>query len=252
MTFRTAKLALLGVLVAMGLSPVALSAQQRETKQASAASKKKADDKAAKPDKEAAGKSAAAKTGSDAQAKDRISVTPEREAAVMTFVKRNHAELSELLAHLKANQPKEYDRAIRELYRASERLTQIQDRDKTQYDLELRLWKTQSRIQLLTARIQMGESEDLRRELRELLSELVDNRAALLKHDREKAANRLAKIDEDLQRLENDREKIIQRQLQSLTGAGKAKKSDKPNETSRTAKGSTKSSDSSSSAKVAE
>src|SRR5688500_7902960 len=40
-------------------------------------------------------------------------ITPEREAAVMTFVKQHHPELSELLIHLKEHTPKEYDRAVR-------------------------------------------------------------------------------------------------------------------------------------------
>ena len=44
-------------------------------------------------------RAAAAKTRSQSQTASRV--TPEREAAVMTFVQRNHAELAELLAHLK-------------------------------------------------------------------------------------------------------------------------------------------------------
>jgi len=251
MVHRTAKLALLGAFVVIGLSPEAINAQQRETKQSAASREKLGPAKA--PTAEAAKKGASAtKPAGDSSGKYRFSVTPEREAAVMTFVKRNHAELSDLLAHLKANQPKEYDRAIRELYRTSERLTQIHDRDRTQYDLELRLWKTQSRVQLLTARMQMGESDELRNDLRELLSEQVDNRAALLRHDREKAASRLAKIEDDLKRLEADREKVIDRQLQSLTGAGKSRRTSKPNEPRRTANGSAKSSDSTSGVKPAE
>src|SRR5687767_13810045 len=54
-------------------------------------------------------------------------ITPEREAAVMTFVKHHHAELAELLIHLKENAPKEYERAVRDLFRTSERLAQVQE-----------------------------------------------------------------------------------------------------------------------------
>ena len=266
MIHRTAKLALLVPLVVVGLSPVAIEAQQRESKQEAAARENEAAQaarkEAARKDearraelkKEAEKKAAAARDRSngDRSNKERISITPEREAAVMTFVKRNHAELAQLLAHLKENQPKEYERAIRELFRTSERLTLIHDRDRAQYDLEVRLWKTQSRIQLLTARLQMGESEQLRQELRELLGEQIDNRVALLRHDRERAANRLARIDEDLKRLEDDREQAIDRQLKSLTSAGKAKNLAAKAEARRAAKGSGKASDSATGSKPAE
>ena len=80
-------------------------------------------------------------------------VTPEREAAVMTFVKQHHAELAELLVQLKASNSKEYEQAIRELFRTSERLAQIQERDMPQYELELKHWQVQSRVQLLSARV---------------------------------------------------------------------------------------------------
>ena len=46
-------------------------------------------------------------------------VTPEREAAVLNFVQRNHAELADLLAVLKTSQPDEYVRALREIFRAT-------------------------------------------------------------------------------------------------------------------------------------
>src|SRR5689334_8604162 len=56
-------------------------------------------------------------------------VSPEREAAVMTFVRRHHEELEALLIHLREARPKEYEKALRELFRVTERLGQIQDRD---------------------------------------------------------------------------------------------------------------------------
>jgi hypothetical protein len=168
------------------------------------------------------------------ESKDKLTVVPEREAAVLTFVKRNHAELAQLLTHLKENQPKEYERAIRELFRVTDRLTQIHDRDKTQYELELQVWKTQSRIQLVTARLQMGESDDLRAQLKELLGEQIDNRAALLKHEREKVATRLSRIDADLDKFQNDRQTMIDKQYQTLTrglpGSGSGKPSTKPSD----------------------
>jgi hypothetical protein len=268
---RSAKLALLVACMALGLSPLAVQAQQREKESKTGESKavnsrkderKKEKNQSAerggtKPvdpsstDKEGSKKNPnenksgdrkdndkePAKKGSPkkekqrfdnkdsgtATNKDRQAVSPEREEAVMAFVKLNHPELAQLLKHLKENQPKEYERAIRELFRASDRLTQIHDRDRAQYDLEVQLWKTQSRVQLLTARLKMGESEELKKQLQDLLGEQIDNRAALLRHERQKVATRLSRIDSDLQRLENDRQKVIDKQLQTLTGAAVSK-----------------------------
>src|SRR5947199_10613888 len=78
-------------------------------------------------------KSSAPARGS--KAKPPILVTPEREAAVMTFVQRNHAELADLLTALKTSQPQDYERAIKEVFRTIDSLTAIQARERRQYEL---------------------------------------------------------------------------------------------------------------------
>ena len=137
----------------------------------------------------------------------------------MTFVQRNHAELADLLSHLKARQPAEYEGAVRELFRTTERLAQIQERDPLQYDLEVALWTAQSRVQLLTARLMMGTSDELQSALRTAVSAQIDARVALLKHQRQKAADRVSHFDREIQKVEGDREQVIDKQLQLLTRA---------------------------------
>jgi hypothetical protein len=155
----------------------------------------------------------------DAKVRQSIAVTPEREAAVMTFVERNHPELTDLLAHLKASQPSEYERAIRDIFRTTERLAAIQERDALQYDLEVAAWTAQSRVQLLTAKLKMGTTDELQQELRSALGAQLDARLALLKHERQKAADRLSRLDRDISQLESDRERVLDRQLQLHTRA---------------------------------
>lgn len=145
-----------------------------------------------------------------------MNVTPEREAAVRTFVELNHPELAELLTHLKSNKPQEYERAIRELHRITERLAGIQERDRDQYDLEIKLWTAQSRVQLLTAKLRMGAKDELKDQLREALNLQADAKLALLKHERERAAARLAKIDADIAQFENNRDQVIEKQMELL------------------------------------
>jgi hypothetical protein len=154
------------------------------------------------------------------KAKPAILVTPEREAAVLTFVQRNHAELADLLAALKTNDPQQYERAIRDIFRTTERLAQIQERDPLQYELEIAAWTAQSRVQLLAAKLKMESSEELIKQLREALQTQNEARVALLKHERQKAADRIDKLDAEIARFQSDRDNVVNRQLKILVRAG--------------------------------
>jgi hypothetical protein len=155
--------------------------------------------------------------------KDRqFAITPAREAAVMAFVERNHPELAGLLSHLKTNQPKEYERAVRDLFRSTEKLATIQERDGKQYDLELKAWQAQSRAQLLVAKLKMtdpesGDSEDLKKQLRETLSEQMQARLEVMRLERERVSGRLGKLNEEITRMEKNRDSVVESHLKNLT-----------------------------------
>lgn len=158
-----------------------------------------------------------------AQAKA-IAITPEREAAVNDFVERNHPELGQLLSHLKSNQPKEYERAVRDLFRVTEKLAMVHERDERQYDLELKSWQAQSRAQLLVARMKMtdpasADSEELKKQLRDILTEQWQARVDVQRLERDRVTGRLTKLNTDIERMERDREAIIEGHLKSLTNA---------------------------------
>lgn len=153
---------------------------------------------------------------SKAKNKQPLAITPEREAAVMNFVERNHAELGELLDYLKTSQPRQYEQAVKDIYRVTERLATIQERDPLQYELEVKLWTAQSRVQLLAARLKMGDNETVKKDLREALAAQVDARLDVLKHQKKQAAERLERMDKDIEQLETNKDKAIERQLESL------------------------------------
>jgi hypothetical protein len=204
-------------------------------------SKKSAAEKGSAP---AAGSASAKKDGPKkvGAARPAITITPEREAAVLTFVQRNHAELSDLLAVLKTNQPEEYDRAVRDIFRTLERINQIQERDPLQYELEVAAWANQSRVQLLAAKLKMGSTEDLVKKLRDALAAQNEAKLSLLKHERQKASDRLAKLDSDISRFATDREDVIDKQLKILTRtSGEARPAKLPPKTSTKAKAATSS-----------
>jgi hypothetical protein len=162
-------------------------------------------------------------------AKQPPNLTPAREAAAIAFVRKNHPELEELLVYLKDNREGDYRRAVFELYRTSERLAQFQDRgDSERYELELKLWQAHSRMQLIVARLKMNDNEELRADLRAALNEQMDLRATIFRRDRDKATDRLNRLDEQIRRLTENRDSEIERQVLLLTRTSKAKKGTSP------------------------
>lgn len=150
--------------------------------------------------------------------------TPEREAAALTFVRAHHAELAELLDRLKTRRPAEYQKAIRELFRASERLAQSQEQQPLRYELELREWKLQSRIQLLVARMSMNRTPELEAELRQLLADQLVVHRELVQFTYERAAARAAALQKELAELEQDHETLVERRFrEALRSAGQKK-----------------------------
>jgi len=145
------------------------------------------------------------------------------EADVLEFVREHHPELADLLKQLKDSRPREYQKAMRDLSRVRNRLFNMQKNNEQRFDLELAVWKAETRVQLIAARLHMGDKAELREELRAALNEQMDLRLQLLKYDREQVQDRLAKVEGQIKRFEQDRSDLIERQLQTLTKAAEAK-----------------------------
>jgi len=143
--------------------------------------------------------------------------TPEREAAALTFVKQHHEELVQLLQHLKKQQSKEYYQAIKELFRTSERLAMIQERDVQRYELELKSWKTKSRIQLLVTRLKITPDDArLQAELKRALLDQIDLRLGLLKQDHRQLIDRANKLEDQIKKMTAQREQMVEKQMKAL------------------------------------
>jgi hypothetical protein len=83
--------------------------------------------------------------------------------------------------------------------------------------LALAEWQTDSRLRLLVARMTMSTGDpELEVQLQELLQKRLEARLNLLKFDRERHASRLAKMDEQIEQLESDREAAIQKELSEI------------------------------------
>ncbi len=144
-------------------------------------------------------------------------VTAQQEAEVMEFLRQHHTELAELLGHLQRSRPADYTRAVRDLWHARERLRQFEKGGGERYELELQAWVIQSKIQLLVARLAMGQRKPLPDELRQLLAEHFDLKLRLSQAERDRTAERLKRLDEQLQRMTEHRAEILEKEFLSLT-----------------------------------
>jgi hypothetical protein len=142
--------------------------------------------------------------------------TEEREAAAMTFVRMNHPELAALLDQLKLNDVSEYQRAIRELFHSSEKLAQLQERNPKRYPMELEAWKLNSRIRLLVARLTMSPDPKIEDELRQALVQQVGLRKATLEDDRERLQHRVAELNEQLKKLDEQQNASVEQRMAKL------------------------------------
>lgn len=178
-----------------------------------------------------------------------VMMTPERQAAALKFAELHHPELHDLVNGLKESQRRqaEYQKAIRQLYRDSERLARLKERVPSRYELALKQWQLDSRLRLLVARMTMSAGEpELQAQLEDLLEKRLETRLALLKHDRKRLAARLARLDEQIQEIEEDPQETIEKDLlriQRSLGINKRKPNRQAAERKRTGPPPNKSSD---------
>jgi len=165
-------------------------------------------------------------------------ITAEKETAVNAFVAEHHPELGELLRHLKGmKNQRPYERAVRELSAASDRLANLQKTDEKRYDLELKSWKVKSRIQLLSARLTMKDDEQLKTELKAAISEQYDLRREIMTAEKNRIQDRLQTLERNLADYDSRREAEIEKHFKQLTSvpktrpAAKAEKSTRPKST---------------------
>ncbi|MEX0791504.1 MAG: hypothetical protein WD045_00105 [Pirellulaceae bacterium] len=145
------------------------------------------------------------------------SLTPEREAAALTFVRRHHPELEQLLDQLRSMDEREFTKAVRELFRVSERLAGVRDRNAELYQLQLALWKASSRVQLLAAQARISPDDlRLRQQLRVGLQLKMKAQREVLEFDLARTKDRAQRLEEQLSRMEANQDQIIQREVRML------------------------------------
>ena len=143
-------------------------------------------------------------------------ITPEREQAALAFVEEHHPTLAKLITPLKTSNFKEDQRAIKELFRTTERLSGIRTKDPARYELELDAWKIQSHVRLLAARMTMEDDPEIEQELRGMLKKKAENQLKLLQNEREFLQSRLKQVDTQLERQTKSQDELVQQEYDRL------------------------------------
>lgn len=140
-------------------------------------------------------------------------LSAEREAAAIAFAREHHPELAALIDKLRHGNRRDYDRALRELSQASERLMRLKKQSPDQYELSLAAWKLDSRAQLLAARMTVSQSPGLEAELKRVLIERADIRLKEYKSECARLQDRLAKLKTSIQAIETDKTAVVEKDL---------------------------------------
>jgi hypothetical protein len=140
-------------------------------------------------------------------------LSKEREAAAFAFAREHHPELAALIDKLRHDNRRDYDRAIRELSQASERLTRLKKQSPDQYELSLAAWKLDSRAQLLAARMTVSQTPGLEAELKQVLTERADIRLKEYKSEYARLQDRMAKLKVSIQAIETDKTAVVEKDL---------------------------------------
>lgn len=183
---------LLPVLLCMAIGPVAANAADAET--------------AARP------ASKASRSTSDVEPESRAA----REEQVLAFLEEHNAELADVLASLKRRKSSEYDTALDELGETVADLVATRAKDPDLYELELRLWQTRSRVEMLVARLLAGAKKgrpELERKLREAVSAELEAKADHLAHRKQRS---MAWYDRQIDRIRDRREEVVDERMRAL------------------------------------
>lgn len=158
------------------------------------------------------------RVGSSSGAKSavRVSLTPGREAAAMTFARLHHPELAKLVTRLKKKKTRQYDQAVRQLFQTSERLARTRDKMPDRYELSLEAWKLDSRIRLMAARMTMNSDSQLEEDLKALLRAKAGVRLRQLTKERDRLAERLQRVDALIQRIDSNPNASMKKELQRI------------------------------------
>ena len=131
-------------------------------------------------------------------------------AAALELVQDHLPELKSVLQRLRADEPRQYNRAIIDLARSAKKLEVARNRDVTLFEIEAETLKAQNAVSLLTAKLKVRDNVSDRQLLRRAAIRLQEAQIARAQYDVESLTARLQRakpqLDSAQQRLAARRE----------------------------------------------
>lgn len=135
---------------------------------------------------------------------------------VLAFVRAQSPELAAVLGHLARRNPADYEAAIDDLSGTIAKLAAALEKDPALHAIELELWRTRTRVELLGARLVTGSEHEragLEARLREAVAAELEAKAAHLAYRRQRS---MAWYDRQLDRLRDERDDLVESRVRSL------------------------------------
>lgn len=125
-----------------------------------------------------------------------VKLTTDQQEVALKFARKHHPELATLLERLRKSSPEGFNRGIREIHNASLRLKRYQEKQPARFEQELRNWRIDSEIRLLTARWAVSQNKKLEEQIQDLMRARQESRLDQMRAERERLARRLAELDD--------------------------------------------------------
>ena len=156
-------------------------------------------------------------TGSAGSAKN-DKIDAEMEAKILQFAGAQEPKLLELMKFLKQRQPAAYQQALREMSRGQQRLESLAQRDEELHAVESELWQLKAKLRLTAAEISVAKKDsvkDLEAKLESLAEDLEATEIARLKILRDRAADQLKQLQEQILARESGQDEQVKRIIKS-------------------------------------
>jgi hypothetical protein len=150
----------------------------------------------------------------------------EREAAALCFLKKHLPELLPVLEQLKKDDKPRYELEVRAVFQVSEMLAELQD-DPRRQDLELRIWKTENKANLLVAQLATPEKakrDELQEQIARLAAELVELDIQVLELKIEQLEEEASKVKVDLASAQTSKAELAKTRYDELIHKAKKHK----------------------------
>ena len=139
-----------------------------------------------------------------------------RNEYLMSFVRKSHPELEQLLLQLKDSKPRQYRAAMQGLNKDVMKIDAVKEKDPQRYNLLVTQWSIDSRLKVATAQLRVSDTQENRNAVRALVVQQVNFQIERFKIDRENTIKRLATLKKRIAELEAKRAQNIEIRTRSL------------------------------------